>query len=889
MTPRGESLPSNGARSPAPARVPTSTYRLQFGPGFTFADARRLAAYLRRLGVGDVYASPLLAARSGSEHGYDVVDPGRLSDDLGGAAGFDAMSEELARQDLGLLLDVVPNHMAASGQNPWWWDVLRHGRRSAFASFFDIDWAAGGGQVLLPVLGGPFGEVLEAGGIALVVEDGEPVVRYHEHRFPVDPRSFGGRVEDLPALNGTPGDPRSFDVLEALLNRQHYRLADWRIAAREIDYRRFFDISDLVSLRTEDPAVFDAAHALVLELVREGRVTGLRVDHVDGLLDPAGYLARLQSRLGGDGYVVVEKILGRDETLRDDWPAAGTTGYEMADLIDGLLVDPAGEERLRRAHSAFVAGSRRRRAVPDNDFDELAARCKREVLDLLFAGEGRTLAAHLHAIALEDRHGRDLTEDDLRAALAEVMAWLPVYRTYTAGPAVADADRRVVDQAVRAAARAADDDLRRAVEFVGRVLRLDIDTDWDPSEVRDRVRFVIRWQRLTGPVAAKGVEDTALYRWDGLSSRSEVGSDPARPATAPSEFHRRMRERRRRWPGSLNAGSTHDSKRSEDVRARLHVLSEVPEEWAARLARWRRMNAGHARRPRGGGVVPDPSSELHLYQSMVGVWPLDLAEQDGLVRRVQDSAVKAAREAKVHTSWLAPSTAHERALRGWVRAVLGSARFRSDLEAFVERIAAAGATNSLAGLVMRATAPGVPDVYQGTELWSFSLVDPDNRRPVDFGRRAALLDEPDALDPGPRAVRELTASWRDGRVKLHVLRSLLSLRRHHPGLFAEGTYVPLEVTGRRRTNVVAFARRLGRSWEVSVVPRLAAAATPAGRLPLGARAWPATVVHMPNGAPVAWTNVLTGEPVTSEGGAVRVRDAFGTLPVAVLVPRRRRR
>jgi (1->4)-alpha-D-glucan 1-alpha-D-glucosylmutase len=879
----------------SPPRIPTSTYRLQFGPSFTFDDARTLAGYLRRLGVGDVYASPVFAARGGSEHGYDVVDPTRLSDDLGGRKAFDAMSGELSELGLGLLLDIVPNHMAASAENPWWWDVLRHGRRSAFASFFDIDWAAGNGQVLVPVLGSPFGRALEAGEIAVGVEDGEPVVRYHEHRFPVDPRSFEARDEDLPSVNGTPGDPGSFDVLEALLNRQHYRLADWRIAAQEIVYRRFFDISDLVSLRVEDPAVFDAAHALVLELVQGGVATGLRVDHVDGLRDPAGYLARLRQRLG-DGYVAVEKILGRDEALREDWPVAGATGYELSDWVEGLFVDPSGAERLLRAHAAFVAAARRgggrsRGASVDPDFGELAARCKREVLDLLFAGEGRTLAAQLHAIAHEDRHGRDLSEDDLREALAGVMAWLPVYRTYTTGPPVADDDRRVVDRAVRAAARAASDDLRRAVEFVGRVLLLDTPAGWDPTEVGDWVRFVVRWQRLTGPVAAKGVEDTALYRWDGLLSRSEVGGDPSRPSIPVEEFHRRMRERQRRWPGALNAGSTHDSKRSEDVRARLHVLSEIPDEWERHLRRWRRRNASHARRPRGVGVVPDASFELHLYQTMVGVWPLDPVERGDLVPRIQDYAVKAARESKVHTSWLAPATTYERALRGWVRAVLADARFRGDLEAFVERVAAAGATNSLAALVLRATAPGVPDVYQGTELWSFSLVDPDNRRAVDFGLRADALEQIEHLerDRGRRAlVKDLAVSWRDGRVKLHVLRSLLHLRRDHEGLFADGAYVPLEVTGRRRGNVVAFARRSGPTWAVTVAPRLTASFAPDPRLPaFGRRPWPATVVRLPGRAPARWRNVLTGEHVETVNGRLRVGDAFARFPVAVLVSVRR--
>jgi (1->4)-alpha-D-glucan 1-alpha-D-glucosylmutase len=459
-----------------------------------------------------------------------------------------------------------------------------------------------------------------------------------------------------------------------------------------------------------------------------------------------------------------------------------------------------------------------------------------------------------------------------------------VYRTYTTGPNVADTDRRVVERAVREAVRRApDDELRRAVEFVGPVLTLDTPPRADRIQVRDWVRFVVRWQRLTGPVTAKGVEDTALYRWDGLLSRSEVGGEPSRPAVPVDEFHRRMRERRRRWPGSLNAGSTHDSKRSEDVRARLHVLSEIPDEWTQRIRRWRRMNRPHARRVRGHDGVPDGSFELHLYQSMAGVWPLDPADRRDLVPRLQDYAVKAARESKVHTSWIAQDGPFERALRGWVRAVLGSPKFRADLESFVDRIAPSGAVNSLAATVLRATAPGVPDVYQGTELWSFSLVDPDNRRPVDFELRERMLE---ALERGDATPRELAASWQDGRVKLHVLRAVLGLRRDRPDLFAEGQYAPLEVTGRRRNNVVAFARRNRRAWAVTVVPRLTANLTRGDRLPTGSRTWPATVVRLPAGAPERWRNVLTGEQLTATGGTLRVGDALGTLPVAVLVPHR---
>jgi (1->4)-alpha-D-glucan 1-alpha-D-glucosylmutase len=871
-------------------RVPTSTYRLQIGRGFALDDARRLAPYLRKLGVGDVYASPLLAARSGSTHGYDVVDPTRLNPEVGGEESFEALAGELERLGMGLLLDIVPNHMAASDQNPWWWDVLRHGRRSAYAEFFDIDWAAGGGQVLAPVLDGPFGEVLEAGQIRIEVEGGEPLVRYFDQRFPVDPRSYEGATGDLTRCNGSPGDPGSFDALEALLNRQHYRLADWRIAAREIDYRRFFDISDLVSLRMEDPTVFEAWHALVLELVRRGQVAGLRVDHVDGLSDPAGYLRRLQAaiadRIGGDGYVVAEKILGRDETLREDWPVAGTTGYEFADLAEGMFVDRRGAERIERAHATLAAAGGRRPAV-ELDFERLAAGCKRLVLDQLFAGEGGTLASQLHALSREDRMGRDLTEDDLRAALVEVMAWLPVYRTYTTAPPVADADRRVIDHAVREAARRLDPERRRAVSFVERVLTLDTATDADWDEVRAWLRLVMRWQRLSGPATAKGVEDTALYRWEGLLSRGEVGGDPSRPAIGVDEFHRHMRERRQRWPGALNAGSTHDSKRSEDARARLHVLSEMPDEWVRRVTRWRRMNRRHRRAVRGHGEVPDPSFDLHLYQSVVGVWPLDPAGRAGAVSRLQDYAVKAARESKLHTSWLAPDPAYERGVRGWLRAVLGPANgpFRRDLETFVERVALPGAVNSLAAAVLRATVPGVPDVYQGCELWNLSLVDPDNRRPVDFELRRRLLEELDAgMADRAALVRELARSWKDGRVKMHVVRELLRLRRAHPHLFAAGAYVPLAATGRRRGNVVAFARRRGRSWALTVVPRLTAGLGRARSFPTGFRAWPATVIHLPSGAPDRWTNLFTGEPIESSLGSIRLGDALAALPVAVLLP-----
>jgi (1->4)-alpha-D-glucan 1-alpha-D-glucosylmutase len=807
---------------------PASTYRLQMHAGFGLADALRLVPYLASLGVDALYLSPIFAAVPGSAHGYDVVDPNRVNPELGTEEDLRALAGAARAHGMGLVLDIVPNHMAASADNRWWWDVLKHGRDSEFAGFFDIDWEAQDGRVLLPVLGAPLVEVLEAGELEVGRHEGEEVVRYHEHRFPL-----------------APGTESAADLTE-LLARQHYRLAFWRVAAEEINYRRFFDINDLVSVRVENPSVFEATHSLILRLVREGVVTDLRVDHIDGLHDPTGYLERLRASLDQTSALFVEKILGEDEQLPAEWPVDGTTGYEFADAVGGAQTDADGA-RLFREAADELAGA-------DTRFGPLAVEGKRTVIEGLFPEEVRSLARELYRRCRDDPRGLDLTPRALHDALVRVTGSLRVYRTYTRNAGVRDDDRRFIEEAVR---EAGDD---RAVRFLGRVLLLEEDPleRWLP--------FVMRFQQLTGPITAKGVEDTALYRYGGLLSRAEVGASPEVPVRVTG-FHERMAQRQREWPGSLNATTTHDTKRSEDVRARLAVLSEMPEAWFAQVRRWRH------RFP-----APDVRMDLHLYQALVGAWPLERGERRRYSRRLQAYAVKVAREAKLRTSWLDPDEGYERALRRWVRSVVRDRQFERDVERLLRRIALPGAVNSLAQALVKITAPGVPDLYQGTELWTLSLVDPDNRRPVDFERRTGDLERLGGADPA-----ELLSSWEDGRIKLHVTSAALRLRRARRALFSQGGYVPLAATGSLRGNVVAFARRREEDLALTVVPRLVAGLTSPGRAPLG-HTWKGTRLRLPTGTPGELQDVLTGRTVAVRGGGIALSEAFEILPLALLVP-----
>lgn len=877
-----------------PERI--ATCRLQLHPGFTLDDAARVVPYLNRLGVSHLYLSPILQAVHGSTHGYDVVDPSRVNDELGGEAALQRLCAALEQAGMGMVLDIVPNHMAVAGdQNPWWWDVLENGPSSPFAMYFDVDWESSEerwpNKVLLPVLGDHYGRILEAGEIRLQYADGLFELAYGEHRFPLDPSSLkdllyrayrATRIELLgflaescarlpqPQLTArdsvarrhrdqdvirqllddtTRQDPATAealraeveainadpDALDALIEKQNYRLAWWRTAGRDLGYRRFFDINDLAGLRQEQEDVFQAVHALPIRWVREGSVQGLRVDHPDGMRDPGEYFRRLAHSCPGT-WIVAEKILEPGEALPGDWPIAGTTGYDFLNLVQGLFVDPAGEPPLTRLFEAI--------SDEEADYPGLVYESKRQVLKDLLGSELNRLSALFVDICEHHRRHRDYTRHELYLALLEVAACFPVYRSYVTPRenGVSEADIGFVETAIERAGEHRAELDSELLQFLRDLLLLRIPGDRESE-------LALRFQQLTGPAMAKGVEDTALYRFHRLTALNEVGGDPDCFGVSVDTFHQACTRARARHPEAMLATSTHDTKRSEDVRARLVLLSEIPDTWAQSVHRWMRHNARHRR-----GEWPDPASEHLYYQALVGAWPID-------AERMTAYMEKALREAKQHTSWTHPQEDYEQAWREFVTGTLEDPDFRGALESFLQPLIAGGRTNSLAQTLIKLTAPGIPDLYQGSELWDLSLVDPDNRRPVDFDARARLLEELPHLSPAQ--IRERAD---EGLPKLWVVHQALALRRRHPEWFRpDAAYTPLQATGERAGHAVAYLRGDG---ALVLVPRLV----------LGlAGDWRDTRLGLPPGV---WHNRLSGE--TLEGGDRSVAAILDALPVALL-------
>jgi (1->4)-alpha-D-glucan 1-alpha-D-glucosylmutase len=917
------------------ATPPRATVRLQFHAGFTLDDAVPLVPYFATLGISHVYASPVLKARPGSTHGYDIVDHGQINPELGGEPALRRLVDALHAAGLGLILDIVPNHMGVGGSdNAWWLDVLEWGRQSHFASFFDIDWEPPDrslqNKLLAPFLGAPYGEVLASGDLALDFNavTGRFHARYFEHWFPIAPQHYThvlraagdpaledlaqhfGRIglhlrnreaareaadegaRQLRALAGTPAiaailaafdarEEAGRDRLHRLLERQHYRLAWWRAAADEINWRRFFDITSLAGLRVEVPAVFDATHALVFRLYAEGAIDGVRIDHVDGLADPRGYCRKLHRSMQAlrpdvPPLIWVEKILAPFEALRTDWLVAGSTGYDFMDEASGVLHDPAGEAPL----TALWTGETHRPAA----FDLEAREARRQILRDNLSSELNATAAALKRVAIRDLRTRDFTLTALRRALVEVLVHFPVYRLYVAGTGRSAEDKRILDWSLAGARRTV-----RATELP----LLDLLDGWlggealrslPPALRRERLAAAVRFQQLSAPTAAKSVEDTAFYRYGRLISRNEVGSDPTRFAVTPQSFHGSARARAKNFPASLLATATHDHKRGEDCRARLAVLSELPEAWATAVHRWMRLNAT-LRRDIAGGPAPGPSAQLMLYQTLVSAWPLGLSPQDeagvqAFLERVADWQLKALREAKRRTDWAVPNTEYETACRDFLFACMAPDRpshLRQDIADFAARIASAGAANGLAQLVLRCAAPGIPDLYQGTEFWDLSLVDPDNRRPVDWAARVQRLAE--AGDPAA-----LLPQWQDGRVKQAVLHRALALRQARPAVFAEGDYLPLTVEGPQAAHVLAFARRHRGDCAIAIVTRLPAALLGEAPLPLvPAAEWRGTeLVLPPSTATRAWREVLTGAGFGASSDRLPVAELLSRLPVALL-------
>ena len=900
----------------------TATYRVQLHKGFTFDDAAAIAGYLKDLGVSHLYCSPYLQAAPGSTHGYDVTDHSRLNAELGGRAGHRRLVTSLAGAGLRQLLDIVPNHMALGKTNAWWWDVLENGPSSRYARYFDIDWDPPQrkltAHVLMPVLGDHYGRVLEAGELAAERRGGSFIVRYHEHEAPLSPRSLDGLLgraadragsaelaslavahgelphailtdqeavaerhqgkerlrerlaalcqsrpevaaaidAEVAALNA---DPHALDVL---LDRQNYRLAYWATAAEELSYRRFFNIETLAGLRMEDPEVFAATHRLILELVRDGALDGLRIDHVDGLADPQGYLDRLSEATGGT-YVVVEKILAPDEELPASWPVAGTTGYDFMNRVIQLYTDSRGAEPIRACYARFTGDQA--------GYEAVVHQAKLQIMREELAAELERLTGLLASICERHRRQRDHTRRELRAALAELIASFGVYRTYACpGRPVSAADRANVAAAVSVTLARRPDLDAELIGFLGELILLGHPGDQE-------AQFALRFAQVSAPVMAKGAEDTALYRYLPLASLNEVGGAPevfGRPAAA---FHADMARAATWRAAAMLTLSTHDTKRSADVRARIGLLAELPRAWEQAVTRWSAHNARHKQ-----GGWPDPHAEYLLYQTLVGAWPISHC-------RVRRYLAKAAREAKVHTSWIDQNPQYEEALGAFAGAVVGDQAFVADLEAFLANhlLVERGRVTSLAQTALLLTCPGVPDIYQGAELWDLSLVDPDNRRPVDYQARRALLASLAGATPekalaaggsgalragfSPRGSSPLASTVADaGGPKIWLIQRLLAFRARHSAAFAPGSqYRPLAVSGAKAEHAVAFARTAMGEEDAAivVVPRLVA------RL---AEDWAGAAVELPPGA---WTDVLAGE---QHAGRVSVADLLSRFPVAVL-------
>lgn len=882
---------------------PVATYRLQLRPEFDFDRAVDVVPYLAELGVSHVYASSYLQAASGSAHGYDVVDPTRVNAELGGDAARRRLGAALEGANMGQLLDVVPNHMAiVANQNPWWWDVLENGPSSRFAMYFDVDWEASEerwpNKVLLPVLQNHYGRVLEALELQLKHADGVFTLHYAEQSFPLDPSTLGellaaasqaagsellgfiaescarlprptvtdrqlverrhrdrdvilqllGRVcRDEPAaaiaidtevarLNADP------DALDRLIDRQNYRLALWRTAGRDLGYRRFFDINSLAGLRVEEEEVFHATHALPIAWTREASVHGLRIDHVDGLRDPAQYFQRLRQACP-DAWIVAEKILKRGEVLPADWQVAGTTGYDFLNLVGGLFVDPRGEVPLTRLLQECTGEA--------GDFAAIVYESKRLVLKELLGSELNRLVSLFVDICEQHRRHRDYTHHELYQALLETATCFPVYRSYVraADGSMSEADIRYVSEAIAQAQSHRPEQDPELFQFLQELLLLRRAGALEGE-------LAMRFQQLTGPAMAKGVEDTAYYRYHRLVSLNEVGGDPCRFGVSVAEFHQACLRTQARHPRTLLASSTHDTKRGEDARARLMLLSEIPERWAQTVKRWMQLNRRHRR-----DDLPDRNCEYLFYQTLVGAWPID-------TRRMSAYMEKAVREAKTHTSWTEPQPAYEAAVRGFVTAALDDEEFRADLEGFVRPLVAPGRINSLAQTLLKLTAPGVPDIYQGAELWDLRLVDPDNRGPVDFARRAAMLNELAGL-----TVEQIVARSDEGLPKLWVIRQALHLRRGHPQLFgSDGNYRPADVCGTKAAHALAYF--LGQDVAV-VVPRLV----------LGLSGdWGDASFELPPGR---WRNVLTGDRL--EGGRTKIASILERFAVGLLCREERTR
>jgi (1->4)-alpha-D-glucan 1-alpha-D-glucosylmutase len=925
-------------------RVPVATYRIQFNPGFDFTKFRNWISYLADLGISDIYASPIFEARKGSQHGYDVVNPAEINPELGGREVFDELSREIKNSGMGWIQDIVPNHMAYDYDNRMLMDVLERGENSNFFRFFDIDWAHRFGErrgiLLAPFLGKIYRKCLEDQEIHLSFHEGEIRVNYFDLKFPLFKGSYGrilrhrldqlkmcsGKgspiwqkfssflsvlesekeirekrdnsdessfkeplakickeskevkkfiLENIRIFNGIKGNPDSFTPLDNLLSEQLFRLSFWKVATEEINYRRFFNVNELICMRTEDKNVFDHIHSLVFSLIDEGKFTGLRIDHIDGLYDPTGYLKRLR-RKGGEIFLVVEKILQPEEDLLPEWPVQGTTGYEWLNLVNSLFCNQKYKKKLDRIYSKFSGSC--------ISYDRLVSDKKRLIIGQHMAGDIDNLARSLKKLSFHSREGLDLTLYGLRRAIVEVMAQFPVYRTYIAETLLREKDIAYIREAADKARKRIPGFLHE-VDFVERILldRLDSFFSGRKRHARD---FAMRFQQFTGPLMAKGFEDTVLYVYNRLLSLNEVGGSPDRFGVPLEPFHRFCKKRAELWPHSMNPTTTHDTKRGEDVRARLNVLSEIPEEWDQKVSLWNRLNRRKKRRV-NGERVPERNDEYFLYQTLVGALPFQQEEYSSFIERMKGYIVKSVREAKVHTGWIEPDLAYEEAYVSFMEDILdhsGNNPFLREFLPFQRKIAHYGIFNSLSQTLLKCSSPGIPDIYQGSELWDLNLVDPDNRRPVDFWKRRKFLGEVKSRERenGVKLAKDLLQCREDGRLKLFLIYKALKARRQSPGVFEKGTYIPIRTNGKWSRHIIAFARNADGSWMVSIAPRFLTPLIDGDSFPLGPHVWEDTSILLPEECPPYWRDMFLDRIMRGER-SLRISDVLKDFPVALLM------
>jgi len=925
--------------------IPRATYRVQMHYEFGFQKAREIVSYLSDLGISHFYASPIFKARKNSLHGYDIVEPNQINPELGSQEDFFALVKEIKGAGMFWLQDIVPNHLAIDSDNSMLMDVFENGGKSAYAALFDIDWNHRyenmRGRMLVPLLGSFYAETLERGEIQLGYNEKGFMIRYHNLVLPLKADSYlkvleininsleqrlsGGNFdfikllgiinffksfaaqesciaqnaqvrhaktmlwklyqnnpeirkyinENIGFLNGNIDNPRSFDNLDELISGQLFRLSFWKVASEEINYRRFFTINELISIRVEDQDVFEKTHQLIFDLVSQGYFNALRVDHIDGLYDPQRYIERLNAKIG-EKYVVVEKILGPEECLPGKWAVQGTTGYDFLNYVNGVLCKFAHAKKFQQIYQSFTGFSA--------ENENFLAEKKRNIISKHLAGNIDNLAHELKDISGRDRYGRDITLYGLRRALVEVMAFFSVYRTYINQETIAEVDARVIKAAIERA-RENLSGFSYELDFIEKFLLLKFNHSTSEEDKKRWLNFVMNFQQYTGPLMAKGLEDTVFYIYNRLISLNEVGGFPDRFGLPLEDFHDFNRRRARSYPHTLNASATHDTKRGEDARARINVLSELPDEWSARLKKWHALNVNKKTEDKGR-AMPDENDEYFIYQALIGSLPFEELEQGVFIERMKAYVVKAVREAKRHTAWIKPDIAYEDASVKFVSALLSKADdniFLKDFILFQKKAAYFGIFNSLTQTILKMTCPGIPDFYQGTELWDFSFVDPDNRRPVDFPKRSSILqdlikrEKQDVLG----LLRELLAHKEDGRIKLFLVYSLLNIRKRYAEFFENAAYQPLETGGIHKDNIIAYALSWQKIRVIIAVPRYFCSLMRAGELPLGEGIWGDTVIKVTAAGSLEYKEVFTGQVIRT-GNDLRAGQIFVNFPGAVL-------